>query len=140
MPRSSTTPDATRAAALADLHAGEQPAIVAERYGLNPDTVRQWKTRFVTESVTAVTNRDTIQRPALERQKQRLGELLLGLLAAKLEASQAIAKVASDPAWLKKQHAADLAELVRTLDATALALGDRLAGSSTDPADSGDSG
>jgi predicted transcriptional regulator len=66
--------------------------------------------------------------------------LLLGLLAAKLEASQAIAKVASDPAWLKKQHAADLAELVRTLDATALALGDRLAGSSTDPADSGDSG
>lgn len=116
----------TRAAALADLHAGEQPAIVAERHGLEMGTVRQWKARYVTE---VVTQRGTIEaRPSLERQHQQIGELVLDLLAAKLKASAEIAKAASDPDWRAKQSGSELAAFGEWLDATAFAIGDRLAG------------
>ena len=127
----------TRAQAIADLQAGEQPAIVAERYGLNRDTVKQWKQRHVvtmpvTESVTVSPR---VTRPKLERQQAEIGALVLDLLAAKLEASAAIAEAVRDQAWLARQSASELAALGEWLDGSALAIGDRLAGRSQQGAD-----
>lgn len=137
MPRSTVDPK-IKAAAIADLQAGDQPAIVAERYGINNNTVKQWKSRYVTEVVTDVPDRVTVQKPALERQKTQLGEIILDLLAAKLEASKAIAEAARDPAWLRKQSATELATLGAYLDSTAFAIGDRLA-RSANPSTDGES-
>lgn len=126
---------------MADLLAGEQPAVVAERHGLNPATVRSWKLR--TEIVPAATGNATpatVQRPAIERQQAEIGALVLDLLAAKLRASEAIAKAATDEAWLKQQPASELAALGQWLDDTAFAIGDRLAGGRRPADDAGDGG
>jgi hypothetical protein len=127
-----------RAAALAELHAGEQPAIVAERYRLDPAKVRVWKQRYVTPVVANVTPPVTVRQPTLERQQHQIGELILDLLAAKLQASTAIAKAASDETWLRSQSGSELAALGEWLDTTAFAIGDRLAGRRSEPDDTGD--
>jgi hypothetical protein len=131
MPASKISPR-KRAAALADLQAGEQPAVVAARHKIDPDVVRQWKARYVTADVTHVTPAKPVVKPSIEVQKRTIGELVLDLLAAKLEASAAIARAASDPAWLERQSPAELAALGQWLDSTAFAIGDRLAGSTPD--------
>lgn len=127
-----------RAAALADLLAGDQPAIVAERHGLDAATVRSWKLRFVTgEDATrdaTIVQRASVAKPTVEAQKAHIGEAILDLLRAKLQASQAIAEAVADPAWLQRQSAAELAALGQWLDGTAFAIGDRLA-SGTGPRD-----
>lgn len=134
MPASRVSPE-IRAAALADLAAGEQPAVVAQRYGLDPSIVRVWKQRHVTDGVTPVTSGvTTIQRPALEAQQLALGDLVLENLRAKLIATQRIAEHATVPAWLDKQTAADVAALFTALDRSAIGILDRLA-SHTAPSD-----
>lgn len=115
-----------RAQVLADLHAGEQPAVVAERYGVDPAVVRVWKQRYVT-SVTPVVTNVTAQQPTMERQNHEIGTLIIDLLAAKLRASAAIAEAARQPEWLARQSGSELAALGAWLDATAFAIGDRLA-------------
>jgi hypothetical protein len=133
MPASRVTPE-IRAAALADLLAGDPPTDVAARYQLDAATVRQWKARYVTAGVTdtpahvtpGVTHEPPTAVPALATE-HTIGGLLLELLAAKLQASQAIAQAAQSPAWLERQSAADLATLGEYLDRSAFALGDRLA-------------
>lgn len=124
-----------KAEIIAALTAGEQPAIVAERYGIDTAKVRVWKQRYVTQSVTNVAPIAAPVTPApppvqLEkiRQQNRIGELVLELLAAKLEASKAVAKQATDAEWRRSQRAGELATFGQWLDSTALALGDRLAG------------
>ena len=128
MGRSKVSPD-IRAAALADLAAGEQPAVVAERYKLDPATVRVWKQRYVTTQgaldVTPVTN---IVTHAESGDHRTFGELVFDLLRAKLRASEAIARAAEDADWIKRQTGADVAALGQWLDASAFAIGDRLAG------------
>lgn len=131
---------ATRAAAIADLQAGEQPAIVAERYSLDQSTVRVWKNRYVTEPETLRPVSSPPVQLAHERQKQQIGELVLDLLAAKLKASAALAEAVSSPEWLARQSGSELAALGEWLDTTALALGDRLAGRRAAGDDAGDSG
>jgi transposase-like protein len=129
MASSNVSPD-IRAAAIADLLSGDTPAEVARRYGIDPTNVRQWKARYVTAGVTDtpthVTPDVTLPTPQIGTQHE-IGRLLLDLLAAKLKASQAIAEAASDPAWLDRQSAADLAQLGEYLDRSAFSLGDRLA-------------
>jgi hypothetical protein len=130
-----------RAAAMADLLAGDQPAVVAARYHLNPATVRSWRMRLdatqrATQRATpdATPDATLARRPKTETQQQAIGTLILDLLRAKLEASAAIARAAQNPDWLAGQSAADLAALGTYLDQSAFALGDRLA----DPAPSGE--
>jgi hypothetical protein len=60
-------------------------------------------------------------------QRTQIGDAILDLLRAKLEASCAIARAVSDPAWLRTQSGSDLAALGEWLDSTAFAIGDRLA-------------
>lgn len=117
-----------RAAAMADLQAGEQPATVAEKYGIPAATVRSWKLRFATANATPLTNATPIMRPTIERQQREIGTIVLDLLRSKLEASQAIAQAVNNPAWLATQSGSELATLGEWLDTTAFAIGDRLAG------------
>jgi len=126
-----------KAAALADLLDGDQPAIVAARYGLPSGTVRQWKARLVTPDVTTgvtagVTAGVTVlKRPALEAQQLALGELIMENLRAKLIATQRIAEYATTPTWFDKQSAADMAELFEVIDRSAIGILDRLARASS---------
>ena len=118
-----------KAQALADLHAGDQPAVVAARYGFSGATVRKWKERLVTPDVTAGVT--VIQRPAIEAQQLAIGDLVLENLRAKLIATQRIAEHATTTDWLDKQTAADVAELFECLDRSAVRILDRLAGNSS---------
>lgn len=135
MSRRTVSPE-IKAAALADLHAGEQPAVVAERHHLNPATVRKWKERLdVTPDVTLSR---PVSRPRVQSQQREIGGLILDLLAAKIEASTALARAASHPEWLARQSGSELAALGAYLDSTALAIGDRLAGQPSLPAPAAD--
>jgi hypothetical protein len=118
-----------RAAAMADLHSGEQPAIVAERYGLDAGKVRMWKTRYVAGNVASsvAKNVAVIHHPALELQQLALGELVMQSLRAKIIATQRIADYASSPEWLDKQTATDVAALFEVIDRSAVSILDRLA-------------
>jgi hypothetical protein len=128
MPRKPTISPKVRAAALAELLAGEQPAVVAAKYGIDAGTVRMWKTRYVASDVAPVAPTQPLSKPVLEAQKVSIGEIILDLLAAKLKASQALAEAVNDPAWIRSQPAAELAALGQWLDGSAFAIGDRLAG------------
>lgn len=120
-----------KAAAIADLYAGDPPQIVADRYRLNPATVRSWKLREVSAAPLQI---DATQHatPAAS-QREHIGELVIELLRAKLEASQAIARATSNAAWLDRQSAAELALFGEWLDGSAFAIGDRLAGAGRRP-------
>ena len=122
-----------KAQALADLHAGDQPAVVAARYGIDTAKVRVWKQRYVTQSVTEVL---PVERPNQLAQQLALGDLVMENLRAKLIATQRIAEHAATTEWLDRQSAADVAELFECLDRSAVRILDRLAGSSRAIADS----
>ena len=121
-----------KAAALADLASGDQPAIVAQRYGLNPATVRSWKLRLETVATPAATPlvsriATSPRRPSVELEQLSLTELVMSNLRAKLIATQRIAEHATTPEWLNKQNAADVAGLFECLDRSAVGILDRLA-------------
>lgn len=133
---------AIKAAALADLHNGDQPIDVAERYGLDAGKVRMWKTRYVAPVANLVANIDpssvvavTTHREAMHYQQLELGELVMLNLRAKLIAAQRIADYASTSSWLDKQNASDVAELFEVLDRTAVNILDRLAAARHERAD-----
>jgi len=134
MARDTTDPE-IKAQALADLLNGEQPAIVAARYGLPSGTVRQWKNRLVTPDVTQSVTRTVTVRPAIERAQLDIAELVMDNLRAKLIATQRIAEHAAKTTWLEKQSAADVAGLFETIDQSAVAILDRMArhGRADDP-------
>jgi hypothetical protein len=119
------TPQQRKAQAIADLAAGESAQIVAERYGLNPYTVRSWKRRELPRLVSPETTHLAPLHAAPQR--TQIGDQILALLVAKLEASAAIARAVSNPQWLAAQSGSDLAALGEWLDSTAFAIGDRLA-------------
>ena len=133
MARDVTDP-APKAAALADLLSGEQPATVAKRYRLNPATVRSWKARLdlpatadATEGQGVATGVAVMYRPEVEAQQLEIGELIMENLRAKLIATQRIAEYATIPAWFDKQTAADVATLFEAIDRSAFGILDRLA-------------
>jgi hypothetical protein len=133
MARSTVAPE-VKAAALADLHAGEQPAIVAARYKLDSAKVRVWKQRYVTADVTAGGTPAVappvvpIRQPLAEARRETLAELVEANLRAKLIATQRIAEHVTRDEWLDKQAATDVAELFAALDRSAVGILDRLAG------------
>lgn len=118
-----------KAAALADLASGEQPAIVAQRYGLNRDLVNKWKQRMSAPMSAPMSAQPSapIRRPQVELEQQSLTDLVMSNLRAKLIATQRIAEYAATPEWLDKQNAADVAGLFECLDRSAVGILDRLA-------------
>src|SRR5690349_9945460 len=98
-----TIPDEIRAAATADLVL-MSPAAVAAKYGLKPATVRSWKAR----DLPTVT--DALQQIATLK-KARIGALALEYLEANFNAQIAQAYVTSDPNYINRQPAGELAIL-----------------------------
>lgn len=132
MPHPTVSPE-IRAAALADLHGGEQPAIVAERYGIARGVVKTWKQRYVSKGASdslAESDRPVpIRRPSIEQAQLDIAALVMENLRAKLTATQRIAEYAANsPAWLEKQTAADVGDLFEHFDRSAIAILDRMAG------------
>lgn len=108
-----------KAAVLSDLMAGEQPAIVAQRYGIDMAKVRVWKQRYVTGHVTQQEPQQTvIVQPSVIDYQQRVSALIYELLIEKLEASRRLA-LHTQPDWIERQSAEGLAELGNYLDRTA---------------------
>ena len=111
MTRARVNPE-IRAAAIADLLTGDQPAVVADRYGLNAATVRTWKLRLEQDGEGVAANADAtpvatvhvppvatqraarFRQPSLEAQHLTLAELVEANLRAKLIATQRIAVTA----------------------------------------------
>lgn len=118
-------PFTNKAAAIADLVGGESAQVVAERYGLNPATVRAWKARIVPRLISPEMQQRATRHVVVQR--AQLGDTIIALLIAKLAASKAIAEAVQNPAWLATQSGSELAALGQWLDSTAFALGDRLA-------------
>ncbi len=125
----SKIPAKVRAQAIADLMDGAQPAVVAEKYGIDAAKVRVWKQRYVTPDVTEFIppNATVMHRPAIEAQQLAIGDLIMENLRAKLLATQRIAEYATIPTWFDKQTAADVATLFEALDRSAIGILDRLA-------------
>lgn len=127
-------PPEVKAAAIADLMSGVQPAVVAADYGLPSGTVRSWKARLDLPTATGVATEGVgvatgvaRRHPALEAQQMALGDLIMANLQAKLLATQRIAEYVTTQGWIEKQNASDMATLFTALDQSAVGILDRLA-------------
>lgn len=101
MARGKAHDEATRAAVVAALLAGQGVTEVATRHKLDPSVVSRWKASLPAEK---------LQEVASEK-KSRFDDLLADYLAANLLSLTAMAKVASEPDYLRKQSADRLAVL-----------------------------
>jgi len=90
-------------AALADLVL-LSPAAVAAKYGIKPATVRSWKRRDLPVIVESLQQIATVK-------KARIGALALEYLEANFNAQIAQAYVTSDPNYINRQPAGELAIL-----------------------------
>lgn len=93
--------DELRAKAIAALAVGQTPADVARSCNLDLSVVSRWRKSIVPEQLQAVAS----------RQKDDFDTLLASYLKANLNALAVQCEVASDPDYLKKQNAGDLATL-----------------------------
>lgn len=94
--------EATKAAVMAALLAGQGVTEIAEKYKINPATIRSWKSRQQ--------NGETVATVATEK-RQRIGDLILEGLEAQLMATKAMADVFADKDWIRKQEASQVAIL-----------------------------
>lgn len=131
----STARPEVKAAALADLMTGEQPAVVAERYKLPRDTVKSWKRRLdLRAGAPSAPAPDAPIAPgapapaarvsttfSLQEQQARVVGLVYENLIAKLEATKKLAEHAARDEWLSRQSAEGVAVLGGWLDSTARA-------------------
>ena len=94
-----TYDDATKAAVMAALLAGQAVNEVAKQYSVNPSTVRNWK------------NAQTLTDAIDQDQRYEIGDMLLDYLREALNALRLQARHFGQTAWLDNQNAADLAVL-----------------------------
>lgn len=90
-----------KAAVMAALMDGQSIRQVAREMGVPKGTVEHWgnEAKRLVTSVSVVS----------DTKRERIGELLIELLVAKIEAQIAISKHAADKVWLLKQDASALA-------------------------------
>jgi hypothetical protein len=98
-----TIPDEVKAAALADLVL-LSPFTVASKYGVSPSTVRSWKARDLPVVL------ESLQHLATQK-RDRIAVLALEYLEANLNALTSQAYVASNPNYINRQPAGELAIL-----------------------------
>lgn len=91
-----------KAAVLADLVV-LAPAAVAAKHGINPHTVRRWKSENNVTSIATIIDRSV--------KREQIGALLIEYLEANLNALIAQAYVTSDPDYIVRQSAENLAIL-----------------------------
>lgn len=93
--------DEVRASALAALAMGMSVRAVAKEHKLSRNTVSLWRKQAGL----------TVQPYAPPEKRRDLGELIANYLRAGLEALEAQARLFTDPAWLERQSASELAVL-----------------------------
>lgn len=96
--------EATKAAVMASLLDGQSISSVAKEYKIPKGTVSAWKNRDLADSSDGVAEVATQKR-------ERIGELIIEGLEAKLIAIKAMADVFADKDWIKKQPASEIAVL-----------------------------
>jgi transposase-like protein len=87
-----------KAAALASVLAGETVAATARAYGVDPGTIRRWRSQAGID--TAIVQ---------QQKKVAIGERLYGLLEDYVETLRVQVVVTRDEEWIKKQDADKLA-------------------------------
>lgn len=92
--------EATKAAVMAALLAGQSVSVVASEYKIPLGTVKRW-------SASA----KEMLEPVRSAKKERIGELVLDNLEASLLFTKSMADVLNDEKWLKKQRASEIAVL-----------------------------
>ncbi len=97
-----TYDEAIKGAVMAALLSGQSVSEIAEKYKINPATIRSWKSRQQ--------NGESVATVATEK-KARIGDLILEGLEAQLLATRAMADVFSDKDWIRKQAASEVAVL-----------------------------
>lgn len=115
MPRGVAHPDDFRAEVIAAVRAGAQPAAVARQFGLSKSLVSEWVKADRTP-LSVRTEIRTEQREALALKREEveyaLALRILHTVRRNLETIDAQLQTAARPAWVEKQSAAELAELV----------------------------
>lgn len=91
-----------KAAVMAALLEGQGVPEIAKRYDVPPETIRSWKSRQA--------NGEAVATVATEK-KAAIGDLLLTLMSAEIEALTAQTRVLSDAAYLRQQPASELGVL-----------------------------
>lgn len=98
----------TKAAVMAALLAGQSIRQVAKETGVPKSTVAAWGKEMGDIASTVQSVPDT--------KKERVGELLVDLLIARIESQIAMARHAGDTGWLKDQDASAVAMLMGVTD------------------------
>lgn len=91
--------DATKAAVMAALLAGQGIMEISKQYGVNPSTIRNWRSA------------NNLENAIDQEQRYEIGDLLLAYLRESLNALRLQAQHFGQAAWLANQNAADLAVL-----------------------------
>lgn len=112
MPRGKPHSEEVKAQVLAALLAGQGVNETARALNLPPKTVSRIKSEITPEKLTQV---DTEKR-------ERIDDLLLGLMATNIQALSRIASTVSEPEYVKKQPAESIAVLYREIAATEIRL------------------
>jgi transposase-like protein len=112
MARGKQTSEEVKAAVLAALLSGTGVNEAARSLNLHPSTVSRIKSEIAPQQ---------LQRVATEK-RERIDDLLLGLMATNIHALSKIAETISEPDYLKKQPAESIAVLYREIAATEIRL------------------
>jgi transposase-like protein len=112
-----------KAAVMAALLAGQSIRQVAKEYNVPKSTVAAWGK----EAVNYVPD-------VPDAKKERVGELLIDLLIAKLESQIAMSQHAGDKQWLKTQDASAVAMLLGVSDDKLIRLLEKLESAGSDSA------
>ena len=111
----------TKAACIAALLSGQGISQVAEAYKVPEGTVKSWRARMKDGS-------STVAKIATQK-RDEIGGLLIEYLHANLSTLRSQQTVFSDPVWLEKQEAGELAVLHGVMTDKAIRLLEALGGS-----------
>jgi transposase-like protein len=101
-------PPEVRAAAVAAVKIGDQPAAVARRFGISQGRLTEWCQRDLPE--LSGSPGGTPGAYVRERERTELLDLVEEFVSESLTTLSAQARLARDPAWFKKQSALGIAE------------------------------
>lgn len=111
--------NATKAAVMAALLAGQLPSQLAKEYDISESTIRNWKSSAKLDNAID------------QEEKYEIGDMLLAYLREILNALRLQAAHFGKATWLNHQNAADLAVLHGVATDKALRIIEALAGSGT---------
>ena len=109
--------DKKREAALADLiQSGDSISEVARRHGVSVATLARWskETKITVKGLGVIVEETAQQQSAFNAQRAKIGQKLMDVIEATLDAELALAAVLKDPRFLisKPQEAGELLKIL----------------------------